>query len=60
MRLLSSTSGQVVMLTRGFYNRHAPFLQSATGQIVEKQLYAETMAEMGNYLTVPLRLMPKA
>ena len=48
------------MLTTEPYNRHAPFLQSSAGQKLEEQLYAETIAEMGNYVTIPSKLTPEA
>ena len=48
------------MLTTEAYNRRAPFLQSSAGQKVEKKLYAETIAEMGNYVTIPSKLLPDA
>lgn len=41
-------------------DRHDKFIESPTGQELEKKLYNETMAEMGKYIAVPSYLAGKA
>ena len=41
-------------------HRPAPFLETANGQVIEKRLYAETMAEMREYVAVSPELIFKA
>ncbi len=41
-------------------DRRDGFITSVAGQEVQKKLYNETMAEMGNYVAVPSYLAAKA